>query len=156
MSIETFKQVEGRSVIASDSAESIGTVKGFVLDAAGRRIEAVHVDGRGKHAHVVEWSTITAFGTDAVMVPSDSDRITVDGEHQKSAVKGNVTMIGSRVLTVEGRNVGVVDDVEFDTETGAVVRVLTDHEPIDAVIVRSLGSYAVIVDSVDSVEPSRR
>ena len=48
MSIETFRQVQGRRVIASDSAEPIGSVKGFVLEPGGRRIEAIHVDGKGK------------------------------------------------------------------------------------------------------------
>lgn len=153
MSIETFKQVDGRRVIASDSAESIGTVKGFVLDAAGRQIESVHIDGRGKNAHLVAWSTLSSFGADAVMVPSEADRTTVDDGHQKAAVKGNVAMVGSRVLTSDGLEVGVVDDVDFDTETGAIVRVITDHGPIEASRVRSLGSYALVVDAADALTP---
>lgn len=47
---ETFTQVQGRRVVASDTAESIGSVKGFVLDVRGRRIEAIHVGGHGKRA----------------------------------------------------------------------------------------------------------
>jgi len=146
MSIETFKQVDGRTVIASDSADTIGHVKGFVLDAAGRQIEAIHVDGRGKNASVVDWATLTAFGQDAVMVPSESDRATVHDGHQTEAVKGKVGMVGSRVLTVEGRSAGKVVDAEFDTETGAIVRVITDNGAVDAGRVRSLGSYALVVE----------
>jgi len=145
MSIETFEQVDGRRVIASDSADTIGHVKGFVLDSAGRQIEAIHVDGRGKHALVIDWATVTAFGPDAVMVPSESDRATVADNHQQSAVVGDVAMVGSRVLGVDGRGAGKVVDAEFDTETGAIVRVITDEGPIDARRVSSLGSYALVV-----------
>ncbi len=153
MSIDTFKQVDRRPVIASDSAESIGTVMGFVLDAAGRQIESIYIGGRGKHAHLVDWATLTSFGADAVMVPSEGDRTTVDDDHQKAAVQGNVAMVGSRVLTIEGLDVGVVDDVDFDTETGVIVRVVTDHGPIEASRVRSLGSYALVVDAIDASTP---
>jgi len=55
-------------------------------------------------------------------------------------------MVGSRVLTVEGRSAGKVVDAEFDTETGAIVRVITDNGAVDAGRVRSLGSYALVVE----------
>ena len=147
MSIETFTQVAGRRVIAAGTAESIGTVKGFVLDQRGGQIEAIHIDGRGKRASVLPWHAITAFGDDAVMTPSDADTSTVDGDHDQAAVKGNITMIGSRVLTTAGVALDPVDDVEFDTESGAVLRVLTSRGPIDAAALRSLGSYALVVES---------
>ena len=55
-------------------------------------------------------------------------------------------MLGTRVLTVDGREVGKVADVEFDTDTGAVVRVVTDEGPIAPGQLRALGSYALVVD----------
>lgn len=146
MTTDTFRNVEGRKVIASGTAESIGSVKGFVLDAAGRTIESIHVDGHGKRAVILAWPTVQAFGADAVMAATGVEPATIDNDHQKAAVKGVVSMLGSRVLTVDGREIGTVDDVEFDTGSGAVVRVTTDHGPIDAHRLRSLGSYALVVD----------
>lgn len=146
MTTDTFRNVEGRKVIASGTAESIGSVKGFVLDAAGRTIESIHVDGHGKRAGILAWPTVQAFGADAVMAAAGVEPATIDNDHQKAAVKGVVSMLGSRVLTVDGREIGTVDDVEFDTGSGAVVRVTTDHGPIDAHRLRSLGSYALVVD----------
>jgi uncharacterized protein YrrD len=146
MSIDTFTHAEGRKVVASDSAETIGSVKGFVLDARGRTIEAIHVGGHGKRATILEWAAVSAFGADAVMASAGADPSTIDTEHQKAAVKGSVTMLGTRVLTVDGREVGKVADVEFDTDTGAVVRVVTDQGPIAPDQLRALGSYALVVD----------
>ena len=37
-----------RSVVASDTAEDIGEVKGFVVDPSATRVDAVHVAGRGR------------------------------------------------------------------------------------------------------------
>lgn len=72
---------------------------------------------------------------------------TIDNDHQKAAVKGVVTMLGTRVLAVDGREVGTVTDVEFDTDSGVVVRVVTDQGPIEPDRLRSLGSYALVVDN---------
>lgn len=145
MSIELFSHVSGRSVVASDTAETIGSVKGFVLDAMGRTIEAVHIDGNGKRAIVLPWSAVSSFGSDAVMASSGDDPSTITNNHERSAVSGDVTMIGSRVLTTGGLDIGTVDDVEFETDSGAVVRVLTGHGPIESDRLRALGSYALVV-----------
>jgi uncharacterized protein YrrD len=148
MTTDTFSNVEGRAVISSGSAESIGSVKGFVLDSGGRRIDAIHIAGHGKRAVILPWPTVEAFGADAVMAAGGAEPSTIDNDHQKEAIKGDVSMIGSRVLTVDGREIGIVEDVEFDTGSGAVVRVSTDQGPIEARRLRSLGSYALVVDDV--------
>ncbi len=132
-------------MIATDTAESIGEVKGFVLDGGGRRIESIHIDGHGKRSTLLGWSSVAAFGADAVMASSATDPATIENDHQKSAVKGTVTMIGTKVLTVRGRQIGMVEDVEFDTESGEVVRVVTAHEAIEADRLRALGSYSLVV-----------
>ncbi len=79
-------------------------------------------------------------------VTSAADLSTIDNDHQKAAVMGAVTMIGTRVLTVDGQEVGTVADVEFDTDSGVAVRVVTDQAPIGPDGSCSLGSYALVVD----------
>jgi uncharacterized protein YrrD len=147
MSTDTFLRADGRRVVASDDAETIGSVKGFVLDGAGRKIEAIHVDGRGRHASLLDWSSVSAFGADAVMAASSTDPSSVDNDHQLSAIKGSVTMIGSRILTIDGQELGTVVDVEFDTGSGRVVNVMGEQGAIGSDRVRSLGSYALVVDA---------
>jgi uncharacterized protein YrrD len=150
MIIDTFTSVDGRNVVAADTAEQVGSVKGFVLDRAGRQIEALHVGGRGRRASLLDWSAVTAFGTDAVMAAPGADPSPLHTDHEEDAVRGRVTMIGSRVLTIEGREIGTVTDAEFDIESGAIVRIVTDHGSIAAGSVRSLGSYALVVDPTPS------
>ncbi len=43
----------------------------------------------------------------------------------------------TRVATVDGRAVAIVTDVECETDSGVVVRVVTDHGPIEPDRLRS-------------------
>lgn len=153
MSTDTFVNVEGRNVVAADTAESIGAVMGFVLEPSGRAIEAIHVDGHGKRSLLLPWPSVQAFGPDAVMATAGAAPSTIDNEHQKAAVKGKVTMLSTRVLSVEGRECGTVRDVEFDSATGAVVRVITEHGAVEVDRLRSLGSYALVVNELPTDLP---
>jgi uncharacterized protein YrrD len=146
MTTDTFTNARKRRVVASDTAESVGSVKGFILDPGGRRIEAIHIDGHGRHAAILDWSAVAAFGADVVMAHAGDNPSSVGSDHEKAAVKGAVTMLGTRVLTTGGAEVGTVADVEFDTDSGDVVRIFTDEGSIDAARLRSLGSYALVID----------
>lgn len=43
-----------------------------------------------------------------------------------------------------------ITDVEFDTDSGVVVRVVTDQGPIEPDWLRSLGSFALVVDDASA------
>ncbi len=144
---ETFSGADGRTVIAADTADEIGEVKQFVLDRGARRIDGVHVAGRGKKAEVVPWSSVRSFGTDAVIVEAVDAAHRVADDHEIDAVKGNISARGSRVLTTHGFEHGRVDDVEFDPATGELTAVETSEGRVEASAIRSLGSYALVVDA---------
>lgn len=142
---ETFTAAEGRSVVASDTAEHIGEVKGFVVDPTASRVDAVHVAGRGKKAEVVAWRAIKSFGSDAVMADSASTPQRVSTDRETQAVKGDVDALGRRVLLTSGFEAGSVVDVEFDTETGDLTGIRTEQETFGGDRLVSLGSYALVV-----------
>ncbi len=61
-----------RRAVASEGAHpNPAKVSGFVIDAGRRQVVAVTVKG-SKAGDVIEWAAITAFGADAVAVPSES------------------------------------------------------------------------------------
>lgn len=142
---ETFNSADGRPVVAADTAETIGEVKGFVVDPTATRIDAIHIAGRGRKAETLSWDSIAAFGADAVMGDHAAAAGRVEGEHETQAVKGNIKARGSRVLTTTGFVVGTVQDVLFDGATGLLTAIETDHGRIDADRLQSLGSYALVV-----------
>ncbi len=143
----TFETADGRKVIAVDNAEEVGKVKGFIVSTDGRRIDAIHVAGRGKRADVIPWSAVESFGADAVMSSSSGSTHRVDTEHDTMAVKGKISARGAKVLDTDGFEIGVVDDVMFDASSGELTGVLADGIRISSDRFRSLGSYAFVVDA---------
>ncbi len=142
----TFNDTEGRRVVAADTAEDLGEVKGFVVDRSASRVDAVHVSGRGRKADVIAWSSISSFGDDAVIVTSAEAAERVAEDRDKAAVKGKIVLRGARVLTTGGFEIGTVEDASFDQESGEITGVRTDQGSITGDRLRSIGSYALVVD----------
>jgi uncharacterized protein YrrD len=102
-----------RDVVYDDD----GIVAGFTL--AGRGIFA------GPRKDALEWSAVLALGPDAVMI-RDADvfveRATVvDRQSRKNNGSGGL-VLGSRVITDGGTDLGAVTDVVLEVGASAVVR----------------------------------
>lgn len=136
----------GRRVVAVDTAEDIGTVKAFVLDQTGRRITQLHVAGGRRSAQLVNWSDLTAFGSDAVMVASQRAVTDSVQERADEMVRGHVETLGARVLDTGGFERGTVTDIEFDPDDGTVLAAVGVDSRWAGDAIRALGSYALIID----------
>lgn len=148
MSIHTMKSMTGHSVIAIDTAEEVGTVKHFVVAPDVTRIERLHIDGRKKHAMFAEWDDLESFGDDRVMVSAANAPAESSDDRDVDAAKGNIELIGARVLDTAGFEHGTVDDASFDSDTGSITAILSSdgvEVPKDAI--HSLGSYALVVNA---------
>ncbi len=146
MSTRTITSTINRNVIALDTAESIGSVTSFVVSPAADRIEKVQIGGRRKHAMFAAWADIESFGDDAVMVTSAEAPAESEDERDIDTAKGTLDIIGARLLDTAGFEHGVVTDVSFDDSTGEIVSLTNGSEDHLAAAVRSLGTYAVVVD----------
>ena len=146
--IRTMKDVGGHPVVAIDSAEEVGSVKHFVVSSDGRRIERLHIDGRRKHAVFARWDDLESFGADRVMVRSADAPSESDDERDRGAASGDVSLLGARVLDTAGFERGEVEDASFDAESGEITGILTtEGAEVPATAIRSLGSYALVVDA---------
>jgi len=144
---ETFNSSEGRPVVAIDTAETIGEIKGFIVDTTATRIESVHISGRGKKAEVIPWASIHSFGPDTVMADLATAAQQVSSDHETQAVKGKIVARKTRVLNTHGFELGTIEDVMFDTATGQLTGALTTEGHLDGSRFRALGSYALIIDA---------
>lgn len=139
----TFNETRGVPVISKASAEKIGVVKHFVV--ADRRVQAIHVDGGKKDGVLVDWSDVSAFGDDAVVVEDAGVLARAADERQARALRGDLVMVGKRVLDDVGDAVGEVADVSFDPGDGTIRSLTVGTEMIDGERLRGVGSYAVVV-----------
>jgi uncharacterized protein YrrD len=136
----------GRRVVAQDTADEVGTIKAVVIDRSGRQIERIQVAGNKRKPRLVDWSAIATFGPDAVLLAAHDDVGEAVDARDEEVVRGDVAVIGARILDTAGFEHGRVADVEFDPVTGAVVGIVGDAHHVDADQIRSLGTWALVVD----------
>ncbi|MGI8809323.1 MAG: PRC-barrel domain-containing protein [Acidimicrobiales bacterium] len=141
---DSFRQSHGRKVVSRDSARELGSVSHLLVDAEQRRIAAVIV-GRGKKARLVDWEQVSGFGPDAVMVGEEEAlRAPVD-DRERAGADGKLDMVGKRVLTERGDELGTLDDVTFDPATGTVEMLRIGDREVAAESLLGSGPYAVVL-----------
>jgi len=143
-----LRDAMGRAVVARDTAETVGQVHGAVVDVGSRRITAVQV-GKGHKAQLADWSAITGVGPDAIVVDSEGGLRGAQGEREERIVKGDIALLGGRVLTDRGDALGTLNDVEFDEDTGEVVALVCGDTSVPAARLRSVGGFAIVVATGD-------
>lgn len=141
---DSFRQAAGRKLISRTSAQDLGTVAHLLVDAQRRQIAAV-VIGRGKKARLVDWSQISGFGPDAVMVSDEGALRPPADDRERLAADGKLEILGQQALTELGNAMGTVDDVTFDTGTGALVNLRVGDRELPAAAMLGSGSYAVVL-----------
>lgn len=140
-----FSAAVGRQVVGSDAADTVGQVAGFVVDPAGHRVVAVQVKTSGPGT-VVPWASIGTFGDDAVIVRG-SDAVGEPDAAIAALTGKDHTLVGKRVLTVAGNELGIVADVDFNPGSGAITALLGECGEVAGVRLVGVGSYAVVVDT---------
>lgn len=144
---DSFRRAAGRKVVSRSSAERLGAVAHLDFDARERRVAAITI-GRGRKTRVVGWQDVSGFGPDAVMVAGEELARQPADEHERAVAGGKLEPVGRRVLTAGGDELGTVEDVTFDPDTGAVQSVQLADREIPAAAVLSCGPYAVVVEAV--------
>lgn len=139
-----FSAAKGHQIVDTSSADTVGTVSGFLVEPSTHSIVALRVK-KTKTGEVIRWRDITAFGSEAVTIPSASVVTDTDAELEALADKAR-KLVKKRVLTSAGDELGTVKDVDFDPATGALTVFLLDGGPdVAADRLIGVGSYAVVV-----------
>jgi uncharacterized protein YrrD len=142
---ESFRSSIGRKVVSRASAKELGAVNHLLVDEQQRRIAAV-VIGRGKKAQFVDWTQLSGFGPDAVMVADeDSLRVPAD-DRERVAAEGKLDLVGKRAISEEGNELGRIDDVTFDADTGELEDLVIGDRRVAAGSLLGSGSYAAVLD----------
>ncbi len=138
-----FSQTRKHKIVATGSAETVGKVKGFVVDPTSRSVVALRVKGH-KGGDTLHWADVATVGSDAVTVAAPD--AVKDASQAVSDLGGkDNTMVDKRVLSTVGDELGVVTDVEFDGSTGAITYLMVDGAPVPAERLVGVGSWAVVV-----------
>ena len=136
--------VGGRKVISTATAATLGKVDSLVVDAAAQRVVAVRLKKTEGDGDTLLWGDIASFGADAITVASDDVVRVADGSVSTLADKHH-HLIGKRVLTQAGEELGKAKDLEFDPADGTIRAVVVEHAEVPGTDLVAVGSYAVIV-----------
>ena len=142
---DSFRQAAGRKVVNRADARELGTVAHLLVDARRRQIAAVII-GRGKKAQLVDWSAVSGFGPDAVMVGDEDALRPPADDRERAATDGRLELVGKRALTDRGNELGTLDDVTFDAGTGMLETLRVGDQEFPAGSLLGSGSYAVVLD----------
>lgn len=139
-----FKEARKRDVVTTDDAETIGRVDTFLIDPATQHIMSLRLSKVKGAERFLSWRDVTSFGRDVVTVANDRALRQADGPREEGDRK-EFDVLGKLVLTDAGRELGEVEDVEFDPEDGRVHALLTKSDEVAGDRIRGIGSYAVVV-----------
>jgi len=138
-----FSDASGRKVVSTSTADRVGRVDEFIVDPKTRSVVAVELK-KTENGNTLRWSDITAFGADAVTV-TGAEKITDGGDDVTALAGKDHRVLGKRVLSSKGDELGKVKDVEFDPESGAVTALILDNGQVEGSTLVGVGSYAVVV-----------
>lgn len=140
-----FSEAKGRKVVSTATAETVGAVHDWVVDPTSASVLAMMLKKSGR-GDTLRWSDVTSFGADAVTV-TDAEKITEAGDDVAALLGKDHRILGKRVLTTNGDELGDVSDVEFDADSGAIISL--DLHGGGSVTTRlvGVGSYAVVVNA---------
>jgi sporulation protein YlmC with PRC-barrel domain len=139
-----FSEAKGRGVMSTDTATTVGTVDGFLVDPPSARVVALRLKKTSGSGDTLHWEDLTSFGTDHVTV-SSADVISAARGRAAELHAKSTDLVGKRILTDAGDEIGTVTDVDFDPGNGAVVSLITSQDSIYGSRLVGCGSYAVIV-----------
>ena len=137
-----WKQAIGKEVINTETAETIGKVDGLIADPESSTVVAFVVGDK-----VVSWSDSGGMGQDAVTVKETAMVREPSAGREQRVLDGDLDPLGKTVITEDGLAMGSVSNIDFDSDSGAIRRLVMADDDIAGDRLMGIGSYAVVVSS---------
>jgi uncharacterized protein YrrD len=126
------REVIGRPVVTLDGAEAVAEVKDVLFSHANAAVVGFTLNRRGflssTQKDVLPWLRVAALGRDAVMVES-AEAIGAGDQVMEAAGSGGGDVIGAKVITDAGKELGEVVDVIIEVDGEAAVVGFEMHGP---------------------------
>jgi len=142
-----FSQARKRAVVNTATATRVARVDGFVVLPGPARVALLRLGKVSGACTLLAWDDVQGFGPDAVTVASDAVLRPARDQLEQRAENNDLEILGKRVLSEQGTELGTVTDVDFDPETGAVTLLITKTETISGQRLIGLGGYAAVVSA---------
>lgn len=140
-----FSQARKRDVVDTATATRIARVDGFVVLPGPARVALLRLGKVSGAGTLLAWDDVQGFGPDAVTVATDAVIRPARDALEQRAEDNDLEILGKRVLTERGMELGTVTDVDFDPDTGSITTLITKTEAIVGERLIGLGGYAAVI-----------
>jgi sporulation protein YlmC with PRC-barrel domain len=140
-----LSQLIGQPIVARADGQRVGSIQRLLLDPGRGAISAALLEAPVGGALVLDWSKVVAVSQDAVLVEAVTATRHAEGDAELRLVSGQLELVGKRVLTAAGDELGELEDVEFDEHSGRVVRLHVPDQVLAPVRLVALGPDALII-----------
>lgn len=115
------RDLVGMPIINLANGETVGRVRDVFFNPESRRISGILVDAGGwlKGPRKICYADLTGIGEDAITIENDSV-ILKEAVEEECIVAGEGTLMGNKVMTRDGNELGTIADVIFDHSTGEI------------------------------------
>jgi uncharacterized protein YrrD len=115
------RDVVGLPAYAEATGAEVGRVAEVLCAREVRHVIGLLLEGRGRRRRVVPFEEVAAIGPSAVLLRNPVVLPTGEGPRLREVRRRTAAVVGRRVLTADGQEVGVIDDVVFDGASGRVL-----------------------------------
>ncbi|GAA1928047.1 hypothetical protein GCM10009837_61940 [Streptomyces durmitorensis] len=136
-----LSQVLGHPVISAEDARPAGEVAGIGIDPRTRRITELYLRDT-KTGDSVPWTAVRGVGPDAVIIDTGA---AAEDSRSSSHSRAHKRLLGKRVLTEYGEDIGTLTEVTFDPDTGTVGDLYVGREQTPGNRLIGLGPYALVL-----------
>lgn len=155
--IITHNHMVGLPVIDVENGFRLGSVEDLIVNASRSEVEGVVLrTGTFKKGSVIYLKNVHSFGLAALMVKNASSAKPLPGCEELLKRHGKEgSLVGKKIITVEGEELGEVEDFSFNGVTGKILFLSVSGGIIDRAlhgtsilwpdIIKSIGPDAVIV-----------
>jgi uncharacterized protein YrrD len=158
-----FGELKNRPVVSLADAARLGFIDTALVDLHNQQVTGFRVRTGGIFTHhsAILREDVKSLGEDAVTV-EDSRRLADEGKMPQlktSVALGN--LLGSRVISEDGKEIGTVADVEMTVETGQIEsyvlagglldRLRHDKHLLPSSSVKSIGDKLIVVTGQTAV-----
>lgn len=152
------KRFASMPVISLEEGQQIGTVKGLVIDPAGKKVAALVIEQKGwfKEQRFIPYHKVHSVGSDAITIEKTSGVERAAGLPEiVKLLKEKVGLIGAKIVAENGTVLGYVDEYYVDVATGTIAglefsgnfinSVIKGRAFLDIAYVRTLGKEVVVI-----------
>lgn len=116
-------EILGRSAVIREGGQEAGKIKDLVLDPSGKQVLGFVVsEGLFKKTKVAPWVGLQTIGPDNVIFGAATSVVKpAEAPDMKSVLDSKLKIKGRKLQTTAGKDLGEIDDLQFDERTGAVL-----------------------------------